>query len=196
VEALRAFPAINAEIRGEEIVYKNYYDIGIAVGTERGLIVPVLRDLDRKGMAEVEMELADLSQRVRSGKIRVDELQGGTFSISNGGVYGSLMSTPILNPPQSGILGMHKIEKRPIVLGLNDEIVVRPMMYVALSYDHRLIDGRESVQFLARLKELGEPQRFLPVLFCSPTMAWMDGARLAGTAGSRLFAYTVRRPSW
>ncbi len=162
VEALRAFPAINAEIRGEEIVYKNYYDIGIAVGTERGLIVPVLRDLDRKGMAEIEMELADLSQRVRGGKIRVDELQGGTFSISNGGVYGSLMSTPILNPPQSGILGMHKIEKRPIVLGPNDEIVVRPMMYVALSYDHRIVDGREAVLFLRRIKDCVEdPARML-----------------------------------
>jgi 2-oxoglutarate dehydrogenase E2 component (dihydrolipoamide succinyltransferase) len=162
VEALRAFPAINAEIRGEEIVYKNYYDIGIAVGTERGLIVPVLRDLDRKGMAEIEIALAELGQRARSGKIRVDELQGGTFSISNGGVYGSLMSTPILNPPQSGILGMHKIEKRPIVMGPNDEIVVRPMMYVALSYDHRIVDGREAVLFLRRIKDCVEdPARLL-----------------------------------
>ncbi len=162
VEALRAFPAINAEIRGEEIVYKNYYDLGIAVGTERGLIVPVLRDLDQKGMAEIEIALADLGQRARSGKIRVDELQGGTFSISNGGVYGSLMSTPILNPPQSGILGMHKIEKRPVVLGSNDDIVVRPMMYVALSYDHRIVDGREAVLFLRRIKDCVEdPARLL-----------------------------------
>jgi 2-oxoglutarate dehydrogenase E2 component (dihydrolipoamide succinyltransferase) len=162
VEALRAFPALNAEISGDDIVYKNYYDIGIAVATEQGLLVPVIRDVDRKSMAEIELELADLGQRARAGKIRVDELQGGTFSISNGGVFGSLMSTPILNPPQSGILGMHKIEKRPVVIGPDDAIVVRSMMYVALSYDHRLVDGREAVLFLRRIKDCVEdPTRIL-----------------------------------
>jgi 2-oxoglutarate dehydrogenase E2 component (dihydrolipoamide succinyltransferase) len=162
VEALRTFPAINAEIRGEDIVYKNYYDLGIAVGTEQGLLVPVVRAVDQKSFAEIELELADLGQRVRAGKIRVEELTGGTFTISNGGVYGSLMSTPILNPPQSGILGMHKIEKRPVVVGPNDDIVVRPMMYVALSYDHRIVDGREAVLFLRRIKDCVEdPARML-----------------------------------
>ncbi|MGE0681660.1 MAG: 2-oxoglutarate dehydrogenase complex dihydrolipoyllysine-residue succinyltransferase [Candidatus Binatia bacterium] len=162
VEALRAFPAINAEIHDDDIIYKNYYDIGIAVASEQGLLVPVLRDVDRKSMVEIEIELADLGQRARAGKIKVDELQGGTFSISNGGVFGSLMSTPILNPPQSGILGMHKIEKRPIVVGPNDEIVVRSMMYVALSYDHRIVDGREAVLFLRRIKDcVEEPTRML-----------------------------------
>ena len=162
VEALRAFPAINAEIRGEDIVYKNYYDLGIAVGTEQGLLVPVIREVDKKSFAEIELELADLSQRARIGKIKVEELSGGTFTISNGGVYGSLMSTPILNPPQSGILGMHKIEKRPVVVGPNDDIVVRPMMYVALSYDHRIVDGREAVLFLRRIKDCVEdPTRML-----------------------------------
>lgn len=162
VEALRSFPAINAEIRAEEIIYKNYYDLGIAVGTERGLLVPVIRDVDQKSLADIESELADLGQRARAGKIKVEELQGGTFSISNGGVYGSLMSTPILNPPQSGILGMHKIEKRAVVVGPNDEIVARPMMYVALSYDHRIVDGREAVLFLRRIKDCVEdPARML-----------------------------------
>jgi len=161
VEALRAFPAINAEIRGEDIMYKNYYDLGIAVAADQGLLVPVIREVDRKSLAEIERELADLSQRARAGKIRVEELTGGTFTISNGGVYGSLLSTPILNPPQSGILGMHKIEKRPVV-GPNDEVVVRPMMYVALSYDHRIVDGREAVLFLRRIKEcLEDPNRLL-----------------------------------
>ena len=162
IEALRAFPAINAEIRGDDIVYKNYYDLGIAVGTEQGLLVPVIRDVDSKSFAEIELELADLGQRARTGKIKVEELTGGTFTISNGGVYGSLMSTPILNPPQSGILGMHKTEKRPVVVGPNDEIVVRPMMYVALSYDHRIVDGREAVLFLRRVKDCVEdPSRIL-----------------------------------
>jgi 2-oxoglutarate dehydrogenase E2 component (dihydrolipoamide succinyltransferase) len=162
VEALRAFPALNAEIRGEDIVYKNYYDLGIAVGTEQGLLVPVIRDVEKKSLAQIEAELAELSQRARTGKIKVEELTGGTFTISNGGVYGSLMSTPILNPPQSGILGMHKIEKRPVVAGQNDEIVVRPMMYVALSYDHRIVDGREAVLCLRRIKECVEdPARLL-----------------------------------
>ena len=162
VEALRVFPAINAEIRGDDIVYKNYYDLGIAVGTEQGLLVPVIRDVDAKSFAAIELELADLGQRARAGKIKIDELTGGTFTISNGGVYGSLMSTPILNPPQSGILGMHKTEKRPIVVGPNDDIVVRPMMYVALSYDHRIVDGREAVLFLRRIKDCVEdPARML-----------------------------------
>lgn len=162
VEALRAFPAINAEIREDDILYKNYYDIGIAVSSEQGLLVPIIRDVGIKSMADIERELADLSQRARSGKIKLEELQGGTFSISNGGVFGSLMSTPILNPPQSGILGMHKIEKRPIVTGPNDEIVVRSMMYVALSYDHRIVDGREAVLFLRRIKDCVEdPTRML-----------------------------------
>lgn len=162
VEALRAFPAINAEIRGEDIIYKNYYDLGIAVGTEQGLLVPVVRDVDKKSFAEIEFELADLSQRARTAKIKVEELTGGTFTISNGGVYGSLMSTPILNPPQSGILGMHKIEKRPVVVGPNDDISVRPMMYVALSYDHRIVDGREAVLFLRRIKDcIEDPARML-----------------------------------
>jgi len=162
VEALRAFPALNAEIRGDDIIYKNYYDIGIAVASDQGLLVPVIRDVGEKSMAEIELELADLSQRARAGKIKVEELQGGTFSISNGGVFGSLMSTPILNPPQSGILGMHKIEKRPVVVGANDEIVVRSMMYVALSYDHRIVDGRGAVLFLRRIKDCVEdPARML-----------------------------------
>ncbi len=161
VEALHAFPAINAEIRGEDIIYKNYYDLGIAVGTEQGLLVPVVREVDQKSFAEIELELADLSQRARAGKIKVEELTGGTFTISNGGVYGSLLSTPILNPPQSGILGMHKIEKRPVV-GSNDEVVVRSMMYVALSYDHRIVDGRGAVLFLRRIKDCVEdPARML-----------------------------------
>lgn len=161
VEALRAFPAINAEIRGEDIVYKNYYDLGIAVATEQGLLVPVIRDVDKKSLAEIERSLGDLGQRAKAGKIGVDELTGGTFTISNGGVFGSLMSTPILNPPQSGILGMHKIEKRPIA-GPNDEVIVRPMMYVALSYDHRIVDGREAVLFLRRIKEcIEDPNRLI-----------------------------------
>jgi 2-oxoglutarate dehydrogenase E2 component (dihydrolipoamide succinyltransferase) len=161
VEALRAFPAINAEIRGEDIVYKNYYALGIAVASEQGLLVPVIRDVDRKSLAEIETELAELAQRARAGKITVEELTGGTFTISNGGVFGSLLSTPILNPPQSGILGLHKIEKRPIV-DANDEIVVRSMMYVALSYDHRIVDGREAVLFLRRIKDcIEDPNRLL-----------------------------------
>ncbi|MCS6924724.1 MAG: 2-oxoglutarate dehydrogenase complex dihydrolipoyllysine-residue succinyltransferase [Candidatus Binatia bacterium] len=161
VEALRAFPAINAEIRGDDIVYKDYYALGIAVATEQGLLVPVIREVDRKSMVEIEVELAELSQRARTGKISVEELTGGTFTISNGGVFGSLLSTPILNPPQSGILGLHKIEKRPVV-GPNDEIVVRSMMYVALSYDHRIVDGREAVLFLRRIKEcIEDPNRIL-----------------------------------
>lgn len=160
VEALEAFPAVNAEVRGETIVYKNYYDIGVAVGGGRGLVVPVVRDADRLGFAEFEKALADLAERARDNKLTMEDLQGGTFTISNGGVYGSLLSTPIVNPPQSAILGLHKIEERPIAL--KGQVVIRPMMYTALTYDHRVIDGREAVSFLVRIKELVEdPERLL-----------------------------------
>ena len=154
VGALKAFPMVNSEIQGDEIVTKYYYDIGIAVSTDEGLVVPVLRDADGKNFAAVEREIAELAKRARENALGLAELQGGTFTITNGGVFGSLMSTPILNAPQVGILGMHKIEERPIVA--NGEIVIRPMMYVALSYDHRIIDGSESVRFLVRIKELVE----------------------------------------
>jgi 2-oxoglutarate dehydrogenase E2 component (dihydrolipoamide succinyltransferase) len=160
IEALRAFPAVNAEIQGDEIVYKRYYDIGVAVGTERGLVVPVVRDADQRSFIEIELEIAELARKAREGKLSMDDLTGGTFSISNGGIYGSMLSTPILNPPQVGILGMHNIVKRAMVVG--DEVAVRPMMYLALSYDHRIIDGREAVQFLLRVKECVEdPARLL-----------------------------------
>jgi len=160
VQALKDIPAVNAEIDGTDIIYKNYYHIGVAVGTERGLVVPVLRDADRMSLAEIEGRIADFGARVREGKLGLEEMQGGTFTISNGAIYGSLMSTPILNPPQSGILGMHKIQKRPVVLG--DKIEARPMMYLALSYDHRMVDGREAVTFLVRVKEgIEEPERLL-----------------------------------
>ena len=154
VGALKAFPRLNAEIQGNEMILKYYYDIGIAVGAEEGLIVPVLRDADRKSFADIEREIAELAKRARENTLSLAELQGGTFTITNGGIYGSLISTPILNAPQVGILGMHKIEQRPVVI--NGQIVIRPMMYVALSYDHRIVDGREAVQFLVRLKELVE----------------------------------------
>jgi 2-oxoglutarate dehydrogenase E2 component (dihydrolipoamide succinyltransferase) len=154
VGALKAFPGVNAEIQGNEMIFKYYYDIGIAVGAEEGLVVPVLRDADRKSFAQIEREIADLAQRARENKLTLTELQGGTFTITNGGVFGSLLSTPILNAPQVGILGMHKIEQRPVVV--NGQIVIRPMMYVALSYDHRIVDGREAVQFLVKVKELVE----------------------------------------
>ena len=154
VGALKAFPRLNAEIQGNEMVLKYYYDIGIAVGAEEGLVVPVLRDADRKSFAEIEREIAELSKKARENKLGLSELQGGTFTITNGGVFGSLLSTPILNAPQVGILGMHKIEQRPIAV--NGQVVIRPMMYVALSYDHRIVDGREAVQFLVRVKELVE----------------------------------------
>jgi 2-oxoglutarate dehydrogenase E2 component (dihydrolipoamide succinyltransferase) len=161
VVALKELPAVNAEIYGDEIIYKNYYDIGIAVGTPQGLVVPVLRDADKKSFAEIEGGIADFGKRARDGKLTMAEMQGGTFTITNGGVFGSLLSTPIINPPQSGILGMHKIQKRPIV-DSNGEIVVGNMMYVAHSYDHRIIDGREAVTFLVRLKEtLEDPARLL-----------------------------------
>lgn len=160
IHALREFPAVNAEIDSTDIIYKNYYNIGVAVGTPQGLVVPVVRDAGNMGLAEIETRIGDFGARARNGKITPDEMAGGTFTISNGGVYGSLMSTPILNPPQSGILGMHKIEKRPIVV--DDAIVIRPMMYLAMSYDHRIIDGREAVSFLARIKEMVEdPRRLL-----------------------------------
>ena len=154
IGGLRAFPQINAEIQGDEIVYKHYYDIGIAVGASEGLVVPVVRDADKKTFAEIEREIGELAGKARENKLTIDELQGGTFTITNGGIFGSLLSTPILNTPQVGILGMHKIEERPVVV--NGEIVIRPMMYLALSYDHRIVDGREAVQFLVRLKELLE----------------------------------------
>ena len=160
VHALKEVPDVNAEIDGTDIIYKNHYDIGVAVGSDKGLVVPVLRDADLKSLAEIEGEIGDFGQRARSGSLTIAEMQGGTFTISNGGVYGSLMSTPILNPPQSGILGMHRIEKRPIVVG--DQVVVRPMMYLALSYDHRIVDGKGAVTFLVRVKEnLEDPQRLL-----------------------------------
>lgn len=160
VDALKQFPAVNAEIRDDKIAYKNYYDIGIAVSTERGLLVPVLRSAERMSFADIELAIADFAKRAQSNKIQLEELQGGTFTITNGGVFGSLLSTPILNPPQSGVLGMHAIQKRPVAVG--DEIKIRPMMYVALTYDHRIIDGREAVTFLRRIKEACEdPSRML-----------------------------------
>jgi 2-oxoglutarate dehydrogenase E2 component (dihydrolipoamide succinyltransferase) len=160
VEALRAFPAVNARIDGDDIVYQNHYDVGVAVSTERGLMVPVLRDADALSFADIEKGVAALAQKARDGKIGVSDLQGGTFTITNGGIFGSLLSTPILNPPQSGILGMHAVQKRPVVV--DDQVVVRPMMYLALSYDHRLIDGREAVGFLVRVKECVEaPERLM-----------------------------------
>jgi 2-oxoglutarate dehydrogenase E2 component (dihydrolipoamide succinyltransferase) len=160
IAALKEIPAVNAEIDGDDIVYKNHYDIGVAVGTEQGLVVPVLRDADRLSFAEIEKSIAELGRRARDGKLAIADLTGGTFTISNGGVYGSLMSTPILNPPQSGILGMHKTQNRPMAVG--DRVEIRPMMYLALSYDHRIVDGREAVTFLVRVKEcLEDPQRML-----------------------------------
>jgi 2-oxoglutarate dehydrogenase E2 component (dihydrolipoamide succinyltransferase) len=160
IVGLKELPAVNAEIDGEDIVYKNHYDIGVAVGTEQGLVVPVVRDADTRSFAEIEKEIAALGHKARDGKLTIEDLSGGTFTISNGGVYGSLLSTPILNPPQSAILGMHKIERRPIAVG--DKIEIRPMMYVALTYDHRIIDGREAVTFLVRIKECVEdPSRLL-----------------------------------
>jgi len=160
VQALKEIPAVNAEIDGTDIIYKNYYHIGIAVGTERGLVVPVVRDCDQKSLAEIEKAIADFGRRARDGALKIEELQGGTLTITNGGIYGSLMSTPILNAPQSGILGMHKIQERPMVVG--GKIEPRPMMYLALSYDHRVVDGREAVTFLVRVKEcLEDPARLM-----------------------------------
>src|SRR4249919_1187212 len=160
IQALKEIPAVNAEIDGADIVYKNYYHIGVAVGTEKGLVVPVVRDADQKSLAQIEKAISDFGRRARDGALKIDEMQGGTFTISNGGVYGSLMSTPILNAPQSGILGMHKIQDRPMAIG--GKIEVRPMMYLALSYDHRVIDGKEAVTFLVRVKEnLEDPARLV-----------------------------------
>jgi 2-oxoglutarate dehydrogenase E2 component (dihydrolipoamide succinyltransferase) len=160
IGALKAFPQLNAELQGEELIIKRYYDIGIAVSTDEGLVVPVVRDADKKTFAQIEQEIASLAARARERKLTLEELRGGTFTITNGGVFGSLLSTPILNPPQVGILGMHKIEERPVAL--NGQVVIRPMMYVALTYDHRVVDGREAVTFLVRVKELIEdPERLL-----------------------------------
>jgi 2-oxoglutarate dehydrogenase E2 component (dihydrolipoamide succinyltransferase) len=154
IGALKAFPLLNAEIQGQEIVVKHYYDLGIAVGVDEGLVVPVVRDADRKNFAEIEREIAELAKRARANQLALADLQGGTFTITNGGVYGSMLSTPILNGPQVGILGMHKIEQRPIAL--QGQVVIHPMMYVALSYDHRIVDGGEAVRFLVKIKELIE----------------------------------------
>ncbi|MGB0719100.1 MAG: 2-oxoglutarate dehydrogenase complex dihydrolipoyllysine-residue succinyltransferase [Bdellovibrionales bacterium] len=162
INALKEFPAVNAEIDGTDIIYKNYYNIGVAVSTPQGLVVPVIRDADQKSMAEIEKEIVDLGTRARDGKLSMDEMQGGTYTITNGGVFGSMMSTPILNAPQSAILGMHNIVKRPVVCEKTGEIVVRPMMYVAQSYDHRIIDGRESVGSLLRIKQaIEDPSRLV-----------------------------------
>jgi 2-oxoglutarate dehydrogenase E2 component (dihydrolipoamide succinyltransferase) len=160
VDALKLVPAVNAEVRGSDIIYKNYYDIGVAVGGGKGLVVPVIRDVDTLGFAEVELTIADFGKRAQGNRIKLDELQGGTFTISNGGVYGSMLSTPIVNPPQSGILGLHAIQERPVAR--DGQVVIRPMMYLALTYDHRLVDGREAVTFLKRIKEtIEDPTRML-----------------------------------
>ena len=163
VEALKAEPSINSRIEGDDMIQNHYYDIGVAVGTERGLVVPVVRDADKKSFAEIERDIADYATRAREGKIKIEDLQGGTFTISNGGIYGSLFGTPILNPPQSGILGMHTIQKRPVAI--KDEVVVRPMMYLALSYDHRAVDGKEAVTFLITVKQCIEDPKKLPLDF-------------------------------
>ena len=158
--ALKMVPAVNAEIDGQDLIYKNHYDIGVAVGTDRGLVVPVLRDADALSLAEIEKGIGELAKKARDGALALEDLQGGTFSITNGGIYGSLMSTPILNAPQSGILGMHKIQDRPMAMG--GQVVIRPMMYLALSYDHRVVDGQGAVTFLVHVKEaIEEPQRLL-----------------------------------
>ena len=163
VAALKTVPQLNGRIEGDDFVQNNFYDIGVAVGTERGLVVPVVRDADKKSFADLERDIADFAKKAREGKLKIEELQGGTFTISNGGVYGSLLSTPILNPPQSGILGMHKIMERPIAI--NGAVVVRPMMYLALSYDHRAVDGKEAVTFLVKVKEGIEKPNTLPIDF-------------------------------
>ncbi len=160
VQALKDIPAVNAEIDGSDIIYKNYYHVGVAVGTDKGLVVPVVRECDTKSISQIERDIADFGKRARDGQLKIDEMQGGTFTITNGGIYGSLMSTPILNAPQAGILGMHKIQERPVVVG--GKIEIRPMMYLALSYDHRVIDGKEAVTFLVRVKEsLEDPARLV-----------------------------------
>jgi len=158
VIGLKNYPAVNAEVQGDEIVYKNYYNISIAVGTDRGLVVPVLRNTDEMSFADIEKNISNLSEKARDGKITIEDLQGGTFTISNGGIYGSMLSTPILNPPQSAVLGMHNIMERPVVV--EGKIVIRPVMYLALSYDHRIIDGKEAVSFLKTVKDcLEQPKR-------------------------------------
>lgn len=163
VEALKAVPSINSRIEGEDLIQNHYFDIGVAVGTERGLVVPVVRDADKKGFADLERDIAGFATKAREGKMKIEDLQGGVFTVSNGGVYGSLLSTPILNPPQSGILGMHTIQKRPVALG--DQIAIRPMMYLALSYDHRAVDGKEAVTFLITVKQCIEDPKKLPLDF-------------------------------
>jgi 2-oxoglutarate dehydrogenase E2 component (dihydrolipoamide succinyltransferase) len=163
VEGLKAVPSINSRIEGDDLIQNHYYDIGVAVGTERGLVVPVVRAADKKSFGEIERDIADYATRAREGKIKIEDLQGGTFTISNGGIYGSLFGTPILNPPQSGILGMHTIQKRPVAI--KDEVVVRPMMYLALSYDHRAVDGKEAVTFLITVKQCIEDPKKLPLDF-------------------------------
>ena len=189
VQALKEIPAVNAEIDGADIIYKNYYHIGVAVGTERGLVVPVVRDCDTKSLAEIEKEIADFGRRARDGALKIEEMQGGTFTITNGGVYGSLMSTPILNAPQSGILGMHKIQERPMVV--DGKIVIRPMMYLALSYDHRIVDGREAVTFLVRVKEVLEDPGAAGAGFV--TAASLPGAAAGATASDRRIAQLMMR---
>ena len=160
VDALQAVPAVNARIEGDEIIENHFYDIGVAVGTEKGLMVPVIRDCEQKSFAAIEKDIVEYANKARDGKISLADLQGGVFTITNGGIYGSLLSTPILNPPQSGILGMHSIQQRPVAL--NGQVVIRPMMYLALSYDHRLVDGKEAVTFLVRVKEgLENPERLM-----------------------------------
>ena len=159
IGALKAFPQLNAEIQGDEIVYKRYYDIGMAVGAEGGLVVPVIRDADTRAFADIELAIRDFAKRAQDGTLTLEDLKGGTFTITNGGVFGSLMSTPILNPPQVGILGLHKIGDRPVAS--SGQIVIRPMMYLALSYDHRIVDGREAVQFLVKIKEYIEDPAFM-----------------------------------
>jgi 2-oxoglutarate dehydrogenase E2 component (dihydrolipoamide succinyltransferase) len=160
VQALKDIPAVNAEIDGADLIYKNYYHIGVAVGTDKGLVVPVVRDCDHKSLSQIEKDINDFGKRARDGHLKIEEMQGGTFTISNGGVYGSLMSTPILNAPQSGILGMHKIQERPVAIG--GKVEIRPMMYLALSYDHRVVDGQQAVTFLVRVKEnLEDPARIV-----------------------------------
>ncbi len=160
IDALKAIPSVNAEIEGDDMIFKKYYDIGVAVGTEQGLVVPIVRNADQKSFSEIEAEIASLGKKAREGKLSMGDLSGGTFSVSNGGVYGSLLSTPIINPPQSGILGMHKTQERPVAI--NGKVEIRPMMYIALSYDHRIIDGKEAVTFLVKVKEAMEnPERLL-----------------------------------
>jgi 2-oxoglutarate dehydrogenase E2 component (dihydrolipoamide succinyltransferase) len=160
IEALKAFPVVNAELSGDEVIYKHYYDIGVAVAGSRGLVVPVIRDADRLSLAEIEKKVGELGAKAKNDKLTLDDLQGGTFSITNGGIFGSMMSTPILNPPQSGILGMHNIVERPVAR--SGQVVITPMMYLALSYDHRLVDGKEAVSFLVRVKDcIEDPERIL-----------------------------------